>query len=148
MAPQLGCHRQPNPDVHLFSSLISRLGNLVFHTAHKLETRLLCHGYCVTTFKSERRHGKNVGAKERIPNYSGQIGYVVSHLGYGKAYFITTIIIIIIIILYHYIALKLCVTHTNIQVNCGSWKRACLMCVHFVGMIYEVPFKKSSLCSS
>ena len=30
----------------------------------------------------------------------------------------------------------------------GSWKRAGLMCVGLVGMIYEVPFKKSSLYSS
>lgn len=36
-----------------------------------------------------------------------------------------------------------CVRHLR-----GGWKRAGLMCVGLAGMIYEVPFKKSSLYSS
>lgn len=36
-----------------------------------------------------------------------------------------------------------CVRHLH-----SSWKRTGLMCVRFVGTIYEVPFKKSSLYSS
>lgn len=90
--------------------LTPQLRILIIHTVDKLEPHLLCHGYCIMkTFEGERRHYNSVRARKQRPKLF-RTNRIYSYSNYGKAY-------IIIIIIWHYIALKLFVTHANIHVN-------------------------------